>query len=49
MWTGMLWLLIELVVCAFSKLVGKAERENGWEVLGNPVTSLRQGDPKVSS
>lgn len=33
----------------FSKQVGKAERGNGWEVLGNPVTSLRRGDPKVSS
>lgn len=33
----------------FSKLVGMAEKETGWEVLGNPVTSHRLGEPKVSS
>lgn len=40
---------VDRTCLCFSKLVGKSERENGWEVLGNPVTSLRRGDPKVSS
>lgn len=32
----------------FSKLVGRAEREDGCKVLGNPVTSHKRGEPKVT-
>jgi hypothetical protein len=36
--------VVDRICClCFSKLVGRAEREDGWEVLGNPVTSHNGG------
>lgn len=40
--------VVDGICClCFSKLVGKAEREDGREVLGNPVTSHKRGEPKI--
>lgn len=41
---GELVVVVDRICCwCFSKLVGRAEREDGWEVPGNTVTSHNGG------
>lgn len=40
-------MVVDGICClCFSKLVGKAEREDGREVLGNPVTHTSEGNQR---